>query len=84
MFTQFPLVSLFACTCTHSGVWCESPALGPGQVVGVGVSGPAPHRSRLELACRPGHAQKGELTISCQANGKWSRPEGACHRKYMF
>jgi hypothetical protein len=88
---------LYQCT-FFSGVWCESPILGPGQVVESGVGQPTfpaqnghsalpafpvqqgyPHRSKLELSCRPGHSQKGDLVITCQANGKWSRPDGACH-----
>merc|ERR1712107_445659 len=27
-----------------------------------------------------GHQARGDLRITCQANGRWSRPEGACHR----
>jgi hypothetical protein len=66
-----------------AGVWCESPVLGPGQVEEGGHTS-YPHRSRLELTCRPGHLQKGDLAITCQANGKWSRPDGACHRKSLL
>ena len=31
--------------------------------------------------CRPGHVAQGDLKIHCQANGRWSRPDGACHSK---
>ena len=35
---------------------------------------------RLRLECGEGHVSRGQLEISCQANGVWSRAEGACHR----
>ena len=36
--------------------------------------------ARLRLECGEGHVSRGQLEISCQANGVWSRAEGACHR----
>ena len=65
-------------------VWCDPPVLGPGlRILGPrGQSDSLPHRTRLRLECRQGHTERGNLDISCQANGRWSRPEGACHSKW--
>ena len=63
-------------------VWCDPPVLGSG--VGLPQTqsqGSHPHRSILMLECREGHRARGDLRITCQANGRWSRPEGACHSK---
>jgi len=77
--------------CTESGqwnlpapschrVWCDAPILGNGlRVVGNAYNN-YPHRTRLSLQCMEGHVVRGDLSIHCQANGRWSRPEGACHR----
>ena len=60
-------------------VWCETPLLQHGLQLPAEPAPLYPHRTRLELACRPGHAARGSLMIECQAHGRWSRPEGACH-----
>lgn len=61
-------------------IWCDPPVLGPGlRVLGPRGQESLPHRARLRLECMEGHTQRGELDIVCQANARWSRPEGACH-----
>ena len=60
-------------------VWCQAPVLGP-------EFRPAehrtfPHLTAVSLECRNGHTARGLLNITCQANGRWSRPEGACQSK---
>ena len=63
-------------------VWCDPPVLGSGVRLPEAQSqGSHPHRAILELECREGHQARGDLRITCQANGRWSRPEGACHSK---
>jgi len=62
-------------------VWCEPPVLGVGQRLVQGhklVS--SPHRAVVRVECEEGFMVRGELDIVCRANGRWSRPEGACHR----
>jgi len=77
--------------CTHSGkwnlpapschrIWCDAPILGNGLKVAGYAYNSYPHRTRLSLQCMEGHGVRGDLNIHCQANGRWSRPEGACHR----
>ena len=47
-----------------------------------GVTMPSyPHRTSLTLQCQEGHVMRGDLDIECQANGRWTRAEGACHSK---
>ena len=77
------------------GIWCDTPVLRPGlRLPGVALPVyPRQTRSaataseysdcvgaRLRLECGEGHVSRGQLEISCQANGVWSRAEGACHR----
>jgi len=72
-------------------VWCEVPVAGSGQLLPTSLAGSVnlpstslqpsfPHRSRIQLTCRAGHRQRGDLSTQCQPNGRWTRPEGACHR----
>ena len=63
-------------------VWCDPPVLGSGvRLPETEGQGSHPHRALLQLECREGHQARGDLRITCQANGRWSRPEGACHSK---
>jgi len=77
--------------CTHTGqwnkpapschrVWCDTPILHHGLKIYGQVYANYPHRTRLSLQCMEGHLMRGDLSIHCQANGRWSRPEGSCHR----
>ena len=63
-------------------VWCDPPVFGSGmRLPEAEDQGAHPHRAVLQLQCRKGHQARGDLRITCQANGRWSRPEGACHSK---
>ena len=61
------------------GVWCDMPVPGLGQLLPGNLQSRYPHRARIQLTCRLGHRQRGDLTVHCQANSRWSRPDGACH-----
>ena len=63
------------------GIWCDAPILGNGLKIAGQAYNNYPHRTRLSLQCQEGYTLRGDLSIHCQANGRWSRPEGACHRK---
>ena len=62
-------------------VWCEAPVLGPEFRPAERRS--VPHHTALSLECRNGHTARGLLNITCQANGRWSRPDGACQSKTL-
>ena len=63
-------------------IWCDTPILHHGQKIPGTTHSTYPHRAKISLKCLEGHVPRGDMEIECQANGRWTRPEGACHSEY--